>query len=75
MTRVLLALAGVALLALTALAFVWLAGQLLVGLGAFVVGTAGVLTRLLGYLLVTGLFGGLTYFIASAWRPGRGGRA
>jgi len=74
MTRLLLALAGVVLLALTALALVWLAGQFLVGAGAFVVGTAGVLTRLLGFLLLTGVFGGLAYFIASAWRPrGRGG--
>ncbi|GBF04873.1 hypothetical protein DAERI_030039 [Deinococcus aerius] len=74
MTRLLIALAGVVLLAVTALALVWLAGQLLVGLGAFVVGMAGVLARLLRFLVVAGLLGGLTYFIASAWRPARGSR-
>ncbi|GAA5512139.1 hypothetical protein Dcar01_00853 [Deinococcus carri] len=71
MTRVLFALAGVVLLALTALALVWLAGQLLVGLGAFVVGLAAVLARLLRFLLLAGVLGGLAYFIASAWRPAR----
>ena len=71
MTRLLLALAGVLLLAVLALALVWLAGQLLAGLGVFLVGTAGVLGRLLGFLLVTGLLGGLAYFLASAWRPVR----
>ncbi|WP_034384232.1 hypothetical protein [Deinococcus sp. YIM 77859] len=73
MTRLLLALAGVVLLAVVALALVWLAGQLLVGVGSFVVGAAQVLWRLLGFLLLAGLLGGLTYFIASAWRPVRGG--
>lgn len=69
MTRLLLALAGVLLLALTALTLIWLAGQLLAGLGAFVVGAAGVLLRLLGFLLLAGGLGGLAYFLASAWRP------
>ncbi|WP_291429406.1 hypothetical protein [Deinococcus sp.] len=69
MTRLLLALAGVILLAVTALALVWLIGQVLVGVGAFVVGAAGVLGRLLWFLLVTGLLAGLVYFVASAWRP------
>ncbi|MFW8626080.1 hypothetical protein [Deinococcus sp. ME38] len=69
MTRLLLALAGVILLAVTALAAVWLLGQLLTGLGVFVVGAVGVLGRLLWFLLVTGLLGGLVYFVTSAWRP------
>ncbi|WP_230287740.1 hypothetical protein [Deinococcus sp. 12RED42] len=69
MTRLLLALAGVILLAVTALAAVWLIGQLLTGVGAFVVGAAGVLGRLLWFLLVTGLLAGLVYFVTSAWRP------
>ncbi|KEF35034.1 MULTISPECIES: hypothetical protein [Deinococcus] len=71
MLRLLLAATGVLLLALLALALVWLAGQLLVGLGAFVVGTAQVLWRLLGFLASAGFFGGLAYFVASAWRPSR----
>ncbi|WP_235692550.1 hypothetical protein [Deinococcus aquaedulcis] len=70
MTRVLLALAGVVLLAVTALALVWLLGQLLTGLGIFIVGAAGVLGRLLWFLLVAGGLSGLVYFVASAWRPG-----
>ncbi|MBZ9753406.1 hypothetical protein K7W42_21460 [Deinococcus sp. HMF7604] len=69
MTRLLLALAGVVLLAVTALAAVWLVGQLLTGLGAFIVGTAGVLGRLLWFLLVAGGLSGLVFFVASAWRP------
>lgn len=74
MTRLLLALVGVVLLAVIALALVWLAGQLLVGLGAFVVGAARVLARLLAFLIAAGLLGGLAYFIASAWRPAREAR-
>jgi hypothetical protein len=50
---------------------VWLAGQLLALVGAFVIGTAGVLGRLLGFLLLAGGLGGLAYFVASAWRPAR----
>ncbi|GGR50645.1 hypothetical protein GCM10008959_09900 [Deinococcus seoulensis] len=69
MTRLLLALAGVILLAVTALALVWLIGQVLVGLGAVLVGAVGVLGRLLWFLLVTGLLAGLVYFVTSAWRP------
>lgn len=69
MTRILLALAGVILLAVTALAAVWLLGQLLTGLGLFIVGAAGVLGRLLWFLLVTGVLAATVYFVASAWRP------
>lgn len=69
MTRILLALAGVILLAVTALAAVWLLGQLLTGLGLFIVGAAGVLGRLLWFLLITGVLAGVVYFVASAWRP------
>ncbi|UQN06385.1 hypothetical protein [Deinococcus sp. QL22] len=69
MTRLLFALLGVILLAVTALALVWLAGQVLVGLGVFVVGAAGVLGRLLWYLAFTGVLAGIVFFVASAWRP------
>lgn len=69
MTRLLLALAGVVLLAVTALAAVWLLGQLLTGLGLFIVGAAGVMGRLLWFLLITGVLAGVVYFVASAWRP------
>lgn len=69
MARLILAVIGVVLLAIAALSLVWLLGQLLVGLGAFVVGTAAVLWRLLGFLIVVGALGGLAYFLASAWRP------
>ena len=71
MTRLLFALAGVALLAVTALGVLWLAGELLVGAGLLAVGTAGILLKLLWFLLVVGVLGGLTYFVASAWRPAR----
>lgn len=69
MARLILAAVGVVLLAIAALALVWLLGQVLVGLGAFVVGTVGVLWRLLGFLILAGALGGLVYFLASAWRP------
>lgn len=69
MTRLLFALLGVILLAVTALALVWLAGQLLLGLGVFVVGAVGVLGRLLWYLTFTGVLAGIVFFVASAWRP------
>ena len=69
MARVILALVGVLLLAVTALALIWVLGQLLVGVGVVVVGTAGVLSRLLWFLVFTGLLSGLVYFVASAWRP------
>ena len=69
MSRVVLALVGVLLLAVTALALIWVLGQLLVGVGVVVVGTAGVLSRLLWFLVFTGLLSGLVYFVASAWRP------
>lgn len=70
MTRILLGLAGVVLLAVTALGLIWLVGQLLLGAGAFAVGTAGVLLRLLWFVVVAGLLGGAVYFVANAWRPG-----
>lgn len=70
MTRLLLGLAGVVLLAVVALALIWLAGQVLVGVGALAVGTAGVLLKLLWFLVVVTLLGGLVYFVANAWRPG-----
>lgn len=73
MTRMAFFLLGVALLAVTALGALWLLGQLLAGLGAFIAGTAGVLLRLLWFLAVAGLLGGVAFFLASAWRPaGRG---
>ncbi|MFD1730606.1 hypothetical protein ACFSC4_05250 [Deinococcus malanensis] len=61
MTRVLIALAGVMLLAITALAAVWLAGQLLAGLGAFVVGASTVLWKLLWFLVMATVLGGLVF--------------
>lgn len=69
MTRWLLGAAGVALLAVVALTVLWLAGQLLVGVGGVAVSTAGVLLKLLWFLSITALLGGLVYFVASAWRP------
>jgi hypothetical protein len=75
MARLILAAVGVVLLAIAALSLVWLLGQLLVGLGALVVGTAAVLWRLLGFLLVAGVLGGIAYFLASAWRPSSRGTA
>jgi hypothetical protein len=73
MTRVVFFLLGVALLAVTALGALWLLGQLLAGLGAFIAGTAGVLLRLLWFLAVAGVLGGVAFFLSSAWRPaGRG---
>lgn len=69
MTRVLIALTGVVLLAITALAVVWLAGELLAGLGGFVVGASVVLWKLLWFLVLTGVLGGLVFFVTSAWRP------
>ncbi|WP_309571651.1 methyltransferase domain-containing protein [Deinococcus sp.] len=69
MSRVFMALIGVILLAVVALALLWLLGEVMVGLGAFVVGTAAVLSRLLSFLIFTGLLSGLVYFVTSAWRP------
>ncbi|MFC4425712.1 hypothetical protein [Deinococcus navajonensis] len=69
MTRVLFALAGVVLLAITALAVVWLVGELLAGLGAFVVGASVVLWKLLWFLVLAGVLGGLVFFVTSSWRP------
>ena len=77
MLRLVFALVGVILLAVTALAMIWMAGHVLAGLGRVVAGTAGVLFKLLWFLIVAGVLGGLVYFVTSAWRPaGRGqGRA
>ncbi|WP_229752868.1 hypothetical protein [Deinococcus aerophilus] len=69
MARLILAILGVVLLAVVSLALVWLLGQVLVGLGVFVVGLAAVLSRLLWFLIVAGALAGLVYFLASAWRP------
>ncbi len=69
MARLILAILGVVLLAVAALALVWLLGQVIVGLGVFVVGLAAVLSRLLWFLIVAGALAGLVYFLASAWRP------
>ena len=55
MTRLIALLLSVVLLALLTLTGVWLAGQLLSGLGAFVVAAAGVLC-------------GVVYFVTSSWR-------
>lgn len=69
MSRFLLGLAGIVLLAVTALALIWVAGQVLVGVGVLAVGTAGVMLRLLWFLIVAAGLGGLVYFVANAWRP------
>lgn len=71
MTRVLLFIACTVLLAVTALGVLWLAGQVLVGVGAVLTGAAGVLLRLLWFLALAGAVGGVTYFLSNAWRPGR----
>lgn len=70
MTRLLLALIGVVLLAVVALGALWLAGQMLLGAGLLLSGAAGVLLKLLWFLGVAGVLGGLMYFVTSAWRPG-----
>lgn len=69
MTRLLLGFAGVILLAIVALAVIWLVGQVLVGVGGIAVGAAGVLLKVLWFLMVAALLGGLVYFVANAWRP------
>ena len=71
MARLVVALLGVVLLALLALAGVWLLGQLFIGLGAFVVGAAGVLGRLIWFLLVAGVLCSVVYFVTSSWRRPR----
>ena len=71
MARLVVALLGVVLLALLARAGVWLLGQLFIGIGALVVGTAGVLGRLIWFLLVAGVLCSMVYFVTSSWRrPG-----
>ena len=71
MTRVVVAVIGVLLLAVLGLAAFWLLGQLIVGVGAFLVGTAGVLAGLIKFLLLAGILCGLVYFVTSSWRrPG-----
>lgn len=67
-TRLIALLLGVLLLALLTLTGVWLAGQLLSGLGAFVVAAAGVLAGLLRFLLLAGVLCGVVYFVTSSWR-------
>lgn len=69
MSRLLLAVAGIILVLLLALAALWLAAQLVVGLGLFVVSVAAVLLKLLWFLVLAGLLSGVVYFVASAWRP------
>lgn len=68
MTRLIVAVLGVVLLALLALAGVWLLGQLLTGLGALIVGVASVLGGLLKFLLAASVVCGVVYFVASGWR-------
>ena len=68
MTRLIVALVGVVVLALLALAGVWLLGELLTGLGGLIVGVASVLGGLLKFLLVGGVVCGVVYFVASSWR-------
>lgn len=68
MTRLLTTVLAGVLLALLALAALWLLGQLLQGLGGVLAGLAGLLLGLLRYLLVAGVLGGVVYFLASAWR-------
>ncbi|WP_339095870.1 hypothetical protein ACINK0_13080 [Deinococcus sp. VB343] len=70
MSRVLLFVIGVLLLCVTALGALWLAGQVLVVLGALLTGAAGVLLRLMLFLALAALVGGASYFVANAWRPG-----
>ncbi len=69
MARFGLILLGIILLVVMALGLLWLLGQLLVGIGAVVVSVAGVLSRLVWFLIVAGVASGLVYFVASAWRP------
>lgn len=69
MARFLLALIGVVLLAVAALALIWLLGQLFHGLGLLAVGAAVVLFKLLWFLVLTGFLALLVYFVTSAWRP------
>lgn len=71
MSRVLLFVLGVLLLCAAALAALWAAGQVLVALGALLTGAAGVLGRLLIFLVLGAGAGGVSYFVASAWRPGQ----
>lgn len=70
MSRVLLFVIGVLLLCVTALGALWLAGQVLVVLGALLTGAVGVLLRLMLFLALAALVGGASYFVANAWRPG-----
>ncbi|MDO4245507.1 MAG: hypothetical protein Q4C89_05755 [Deinococcus sp.] len=70
MSRVLLFVIGVLLLCVTALGALWLAGQVLVVLGALLTGAASVLLRLMLFLALAALVGGASYFVANAWRPG-----
>lgn len=71
MSRVLLFLAGVIIMALLALCIIWLAGQLALGIGLLLVGLSDIFFKLLWFCLLSGLLGGVAYFITSAWRPVR----
>ncbi len=67
MIRLLLALFGLALVALLGLASLWLLGQLLSGFGRFLVGAAAILGGALRFALVAGVLSGLAYVLGSAW--------
>jgi hypothetical protein len=69
MSRLLLVLLSVTLLVLLALAGLWLIGQLLSGLGGFLVASALVLGGALRFAVLGALLGGLAYVLGSAWRP------
>lgn len=63
---------GVALAALLCLSALWLLGELVSGVGQFLVAAAALLIGVLRFVLVAGLLSGLTYVLTSAWaRPGR----
>ncbi|WP_041230607.1 hypothetical protein [Deinococcus peraridilitoris] len=68
MWRLFTSLLAVVLLAGIALAALYLFGQLLGFLGVFLAGSALVLAKLVWYLLLAALLGGLTYFMASLYR-------
>lgn len=68
MPRLLLSLLALVLLAAAGLLALYLLGQLLVFLGIFLRGSAGVLARLLWFLLLATLTGGLAYFLGSVYR-------
>ncbi len=67
MTRFVLAVFGVVLIALLGLTSLWLLGQLLSGLGNLVVAAAALLGGVLRFVVVAGVLAGLTYVLTSAW--------